>query len=194
MSLDLKPSSDWDGWTPPDSSTMQMKFPNIDLISDIPTIRSDPDPADLMSAIAEADRQQQPERRKGKRRQALSTASLVAGPTSRRKRKRKAVKDDMDALSTIATVDGPVVPRKTINRRKRRRILNSNSKKIPLSAARKMIKASKGGMVGQQSHSTQPHLQDHVGQSSPRTIVKALEKISVPRKNLFYFSSLKVVD
>ena len=154
MSLDLKPTSDLDGWTPPDSSTMQVKFTNIDQISDIPNIGSDPDPADLMNAIAEADRQQKPEHRKGKRRQALSTAALVAGPTSRRKRKRivvgkrkrKAVKDDLDALSTIATVDGPVFPRKTINRRNRQRILKSNSKKIPLSAARKMIKASKGGI------------------------------------------------
>ena len=69
MTPDLKPSSDWDSWTPPDSSTMQVKFTNVDKISDIPTIGSDPDPADLMSVIAEVDRQQQPLRRKRKKTQ-----------------------------------------------------------------------------------------------------------------------------
>lgn len=55
MQLDLKPSSDWDGWMPPDVSTMYEKFTNINKMSDIPTIGSDPDPADLMSGLAEAD-------------------------------------------------------------------------------------------------------------------------------------------
>ena len=54
---DLKPYSDWDGWTPPDSSNMQReKFTNIDQLSDIPTTGSEQDTANLMSALAEADR------------------------------------------------------------------------------------------------------------------------------------------
>ena len=74
MQQDLKPSSDWDRWTPPDSSSMHEKFINTDKMSDI----SDPDPADLMSAIAEAGRQQQaPRRKRRKRRRALSTTALV---------------------------------------------------------------------------------------------------------------------
>lgn len=56
MSLVLIPSSDFDGWTQPDSSNIHEKFTNIDEMSDIPTIGSDPDTADLMSAIAKADR------------------------------------------------------------------------------------------------------------------------------------------
>ena len=81
MSLDLIPSSDWDGWTPPDSSNMLEKFTNIDKMSDILTIGSDPDPADFMSVIAEADRQQQAPRRKIIKRRRVLTH--LRGPTSR---------------------------------------------------------------------------------------------------------------
>ena len=52
MILDLKLSSDWDGWAPPDTSTMQVKFTNVDKI---PTVGSNPDPDELRSVIAEAD-------------------------------------------------------------------------------------------------------------------------------------------
>ena len=55
----------------------------------------------------------------------MSTTALVAGPTSQRRRglpkisvggrkKRKAVQDDLDALSTLATMDGPVFPPKKL--------------------------------------------------------------------------------
>ena len=80
---DLKPFSDWDGWTPPDSSNMHEKFTNIDQLSDIPTIGCEQYTADLMNALAEADR---PRRKKRKPPRSLSTAALVAGPTSRRRR------------------------------------------------------------------------------------------------------------
>ena len=75
MSLHLTPSSDWDDWTPPD----------MDQISDIPTIGSDQDINDLASALADADATPQARRRKSqKRRRNLSTAGVAAGPTSRR--------------------------------------------------------------------------------------------------------------
>ena len=90
MQQDLKLPSDWDGWTQPDVFTMHEKFTSIDKMSDIPTIGSDSDPDDLMSALAEADRQPQAPRRKGrKRRRTLSTTTLVAGPTSQNHRRWK---------------------------------------------------------------------------------------------------------
>ena len=162
MSLDLTPSSDWDGWTPPDSVNMVTeKFTNVDQISDIPTIGSDQDIAELASALADAEAppQARRQRRKSrKRRQTLSTTGVVAGPTSRRKiprirvggkrrqrKQRRAPKDDLDALSTMATVSGPVSPRK-ISRRRARRVVKSNARKIPTSTVRQMIRASKGGI------------------------------------------------
>ena len=54
MPQELKPSSDWNGWTPPN---MHKKYTNIDPLSDIPTIGSEQHTADFMSALAEADRQ-----------------------------------------------------------------------------------------------------------------------------------------
>ena len=161
MSLDLTPSFHWDSWTPPDSVNMVTeKFINVDQISDIPTIGSDEDIAELASTLADAEAppQARRQRRKSrKRRRTLSTTGVVAGPTSRRKiprirvggkgkrRQRRAPKDDLDALSTMATVRGPVSPRK-ISRRRARRIMKSNARKVPLPTVRQMIKASKGGI------------------------------------------------
>ena len=149
MSLNLTPSSDWDGWTPPDSV-------NMDQISDIPTIGSDQDINDLASALADADAtpQARRQRRKSrKRRRILSTAGVVAGPTSRRakirvrgkRRQRRAPKNDLDALSTMATIGVPTSPRK-ISRKKARRVVKSNARSIPTSSVRQMIRASKGGV------------------------------------------------
>ena len=110
---------------------MYEKYTNIDQLSDIPTIGSDQDTADLMSALAEADRQP---------RRTMSTTAVVAGPTSRRRRrglpkiivggrkKRKAIQDDLDALSTLATMDGPVFPSKKMTRRKTKRNLKTSRK------------------------------------------------------------------
>ena len=168
MSFHLTPSSDWDGWTPPD----------IDQISDIPTIGSDQDINDLASALADADAtpQARRQRRKSrkrrrtsstagvaagpisrlksqKRRRTLSTAGVVAGPTSRRskirvrgkRRQRRAPKNALDALSTMATNGVPTSPRK-ISRKKARRVVKSNTRNIPTSTVRQMIRASKGGV------------------------------------------------
>ena len=74
MSLHLTPSSDWDGWTPPD----------MDQISDIPTLGNVSDINELSSVIAEA---AGPTSRRKKRRRTLSTTAVAAGPTSRRKKK-----------------------------------------------------------------------------------------------------------
>ena len=91
-----------------------------------------------MSALAEADRQ--PRRKQRKPRRTMSTTAVVAGPTSRKRRrglpkisvdggkKTKTIQDDLDALSTLATLDGPVFPRKKIGRRKAKRILKNSSK------------------------------------------------------------------
>ena len=93
MSLHLTPSSDWDGWTPPD----------MDQISDIPTIGSDQDINDLASALADADATPQARRRKSrKRRRTSSTAGVAAGPTSRRKSQKR-----RRTLSTTGVVAGP---------------------------------------------------------------------------------------
>ena len=156
MNSDLTPSSDWDGWTPPDSSNMVTeKFTNVDKISDIPTIGSDQDVAELASALAEADMQPQAcHRRKScKRRRTLSTTALAGSrqklPKIRvggRRKKRRAAQDDLDALSTMATMEGPVFPRKRMSGKRARRILKSNGRKIPLPSVRKIIKASKGGI------------------------------------------------
>ena len=94
MSLDCTPSSDWDGWTPPD---------NMDRISDIPTIGSDQDIAGLASALADADAP--PRARKSRKRTIPKNA-----------RRRRAAKKD--ALSTMATVHGPVSSRKKRTNRK----------------------------------------------------------------------------
>ena len=172
MSLNLTPSSDWDGWTPPDSV-------NMDQISDIPTIGSDQDINDLASALADADAtpQARRQRRKSrKRRRTLSTAGVAAGPTSRRKsqkrrrrtlstagvvagptsrrakirvrgkrRQRRAPKNDLDALSTMATIGVPTSPRK-ISKKKAGRVVKRNARNIPTSTVRQMIRASKGGI------------------------------------------------
>ena len=61
------------------SFTENEKFTNIDKMSDIPTIGSDPDPTDMMIALAEADRPRWKER---KQQRVLSTSALAAGPTS----------------------------------------------------------------------------------------------------------------
>ena len=106
MSLHLTPSSDWDGWTPPD----------MDQISDIPTLGNVSDINELSSVIAEA---AGPTSRRKKRRRTLSTTAVAAGPTSRRKKRRR-------TLSTTATVAGP-----TSRRRKK---------------AGRMIRTSKGGL------------------------------------------------
>ena len=63
-----------------------------------------------------------------------------------RRQKRRAAQDDLDALSTMATMEGPVFPRKRMSGKRARRILKSNGRKIPLPTVRKMIKASKGGI------------------------------------------------
>ena len=156
MPSDLTPSSDWDGWTPPDSSNMVTeKFTNVDKISDIPTIGSDQDVAELASALAEADMQPPRRRRKSrKRRRTLSTTALAGSrrklPKIRvggRRKKRRAAQAELDALSTMATMEGPVFPRKRkMSGKRARRILKSNGRKIPLPTVRKMIKASKGGI------------------------------------------------
>ena len=165
MSLHLTPSSDWDGWTPPD----------MDQISDIPTIGSDQDINDLASALADADATPQARRRKSRKRRTSSTAGVAAGPTSRRKsqkrrrtlstagvaagptsrrakirvrgkrRQRRTPKNDLDALSTMATIGVPTSPRK-ISRKKARRVVKSNARNIPTSTVRQMIRASKGGV------------------------------------------------
>ena len=88
MSLDCTPSSDWDGWTPPD---------NMDRISDIPTIGSDQDIAGLASALADADAP--PRARKSRKRN-------IPKKARRRRTPQK------DALSTMPTVHGPVSSRK----------------------------------------------------------------------------------
>ena len=109
MSLHLTPSSDWDGWTPPDRV-------NMDQLSDIPTLGNVSDINELSSVIAEA---AGPTSRRKKRRRTLSTTAVAAGPTSRRKKRRR-------TLSTTATVAGP-----TSRRRKK---------------AGRMIRTSKGGL------------------------------------------------
>ena len=109
MSLHLTPSSDWDGWTPPDRV-------NMDQLSDIPTLGNVSDINEMSSVIAEA---AGPTSRRKKRRRTLSTTAVAAGPTSRRKKRRR-------TLSTTATVAGP-----TSRRRKK---------------AGRMIRTSKGGL------------------------------------------------
>ena len=128
MSLHLTPSSDWDGWTPPD----------MDQISDIPTLGNVSDINELSSVIAEA---AGPTSRRKKRRRALSTMAVsdindlssviaeAAGPTSRRKKRRR-------TLSTTATVAGP-----TSRRRKKAGPTSRRRKK-----AGRMIRTSKGGL------------------------------------------------
>ena len=135
MSLDCTPSSDWDGWTPPD---------NMDRISDIPTISSDQDIADLACALADADAPPQARRARKSRKRNIP-----------RKARRRAPKKDLGALSTMATVNGPVSSRKKKNQ-------------APLEKPQQKRRP----MVGQTSHARQSHLQDHVGQSTPRPIVK----------------------
>ena len=110
MSLHLTPSSDWDGWTPPD----------MNQISDIPTIGSDQDINDIASALADADATPQARRKRRKsrkRRRTSSTAGVATGPTSRRAKIRVRGK-----------------------RRQRR------SPKNATSTVRQMIRASKGGV------------------------------------------------
>ena len=97
MSLDCTPSSDWDGWTPPD---------NMDRISDIPTISSDQDIADLACALADADAPPQARRARKSRKRNIP-----------RKARRRAPKKDLGALSTMATVNGPVSSRKKRTKR-----------------------------------------------------------------------------
>ena len=128
MSLHLTPSSDWDGWTPPD----------MDQISDIPTLGNVSDINELSSVIAEA---AGPTSRRKKRRRTLSTMAVsdindlssvmaeAAGPTSRRKKRRR-------TLSTTATVAGP-----TSRRRKKAGPTSRRRKK-----AGRMIRTSKGGL------------------------------------------------
>ena len=128
MSLHLTPSSDWDGWTPPD----------MDQISDIPTLGNVSDINELSSVIAEA---AGPTSRRKKRRRALSTMAVsdindlssvmaeAAGPTSRRKKQRR-------TLSTTETVAGP-----TSRRRKKAGPTSRRRKK-----AGRMIRTSKGGL------------------------------------------------
>ena len=139
MNLDLTPSSDWDGWTPPDNMVTE-KFTNVDKISDIPTIGSARDIAELASALADAEAPPQARRprKSRKRRRAVSTTAVVGGPTSRRKiprihvggkrKARRASKDDLDALSTMATVSGPVSQRK-INKKRAKRLLKNHGRK-----------------------------------------------------------------
>ena len=126
MSLHLTPSSDWDGWTPPD----------MDQISDIPTLGNVSDINELSSVIAEA---AGPTSRRKKRRRTLSTMAVsdindlssvmaeAAGPTSRRKKRRR-------TLSTTAVAAGPTSRRKKKAGRMRKK------------KAGRMIRTSKGGL------------------------------------------------
>ena len=141
MSLHLTPSSDWDGWTPPDRV-------NMDQLSDIPTLGNVSDINELSSVIAEA---AGPTSRRKKRRRPQSTMAVsdindlssviaeAAGPTSRRKKRRR-------TLSTTAVAAGPASRRK-----KRRRTLSTTATVAgPTSRRRKkagrMIRTSKGGL------------------------------------------------
>ena len=126
MSLHLTPSSDWDGWTPPD----------MDQISDIPTIGSDQDINDLASALADADATPQARRRKSrKRRRTSSTTGVAAGPTSRRKSQKR-----RRTLSPTGVVAGPTSRRVRGKKRQRRAPKNATS------TARQMIRAGKRGV------------------------------------------------
>ena len=130
MSLHLTPSSDWDGWTPPD----------MDQISDIPTIGSDQDINDLASALADADTTPQARRRKSrKRRRTSSTAGVAAGPTSRRKSQKR-----RRTLSTAGVVAGPTSRRAKIRVRGKKR--QRRAPKNETSTARQMIRAGKRGV------------------------------------------------
>ena len=129
MSLHLTPSSDWDGWTPPD----------MDQISDIPTIGSDQDINDLASALAVADATPQARRRKSRKRRTSSTAGVAAGPTSRRKSQKR-----RRTLSTAGVVAGPTSRRAKIRVRGKRK--QRKAPKNATSTARQMIRAGKRGV------------------------------------------------
>ena len=134
MSLHLTPSSDWDGWTPPD----------MDQISDIPTLGNVSDINELSSVIAEA---AGPTSRRKKRRRALSTMAVsdindlssvmaeAAGPTSRRKKQRR-------TLSTTAVAAGPTSRRK----KKAGRMRKKKAGRMRRKKAGRMIRTSKGGL------------------------------------------------
>ena len=119
MSLDWTPSSDLDGWTPPDNMVTE-KFTNVDRMSDIPTIGSDQDIAELASALADADAPPQAQRARKSRKRNIPRIH-VGG---KRKARRRAPKKDLDALSTMATVNGPVSSTK-----RAKRILKNHNRK-----------------------------------------------------------------